>query len=105
LGWIDAAISTAGSIFTSVKSTQAQKADNKSQEKQLQLQLQAQREQAQQQAESGERIMKMVLIGGGILVTGGIIFALVKGGAKNAPKKSIDGIATKSKKRNSSRQK
>jgi hypothetical protein len=74
LGWINEAITAGASIFSSVVGSKNQKKAMQSAEKQAQLQLQAQRE----QAASTERLMKLGLIGGGIILAGTLVVILVK---------------------------
>jgi hypothetical protein len=71
LGWITDAIGAGAGIFNTIYSGRTESKSNQSEERQLQLQLQAQRE-----GQAG--MLKMLMIGGGVLIAGGIVIAIIK---------------------------
>jgi hypothetical protein len=86
------------SIFSSVSNSRSTKLDNRSAEKQLQLQLQAQKEQSEQNA----KMLKLLLVGGGVLVAGITLIVFV---SKDKDDQSLKGTAGKQKTKRRSKKK
>jgi hypothetical protein len=78
LGWIDAVVSTAGSITNSMINQKTQAQTNEAQIKAIMLQSESQQILAQQQAVQTDKIIKAVMIGGGVLAAGALIYFLAK---------------------------
>ena len=76
----------AGLVDSFIDARTERKSDE-SDERQLQLQLQAQREQAQMNAARLNQILKIAMIAGGVLLTGGIVIAVIKSGKTSDEKK------------------
>lgn len=83
-------------IFDSIMDSRTANKSNESMERQLELQLQAQREQSQINAARFSQTLKIVMIAGGVLLVGGVIFAVVKSSGKEAKgEKMTDALGKK----------
>lgn len=74
--------SAGAGLVDSFVDARAQRKSDESDERQLQLQLEAQREQAQMDAVRLNQILKVAMIAGGVLLTGGIVIAVLKSDSK-----------------------
>lgn len=84
--FVDLFSAGAGLVDSFIDARTERKSDE-SDERQLQLQLEAQREQAQIDAARFNQILKITMIAGGVLLTGGIIIVVIKSDSKSSDEK------------------
>lgn len=89
--------SAGAGLVDSFVDARADRKSDESDERQLQLQLEAQREQAQMQDARLTKILKFAAIACGVVLTGGIIIAVVKSDSKPSDEKKSSGDLGKQK--------